>query len=1035
MSQRKPIHLEKGSAEHEIAGSGVIGSGVAQPLPRADTTKLENQAEAIPKDMYEPIAIVATACRFPSAPNIETFWANLLRGAKAERSRAGAELFDAEFFDLGPWEAKLLDPQQRIFLECAWEAMEDSGHDLTGSAEPVGVFCASGVNPYLSELISLGATGHDADLRFAIESSRDNLANRVCHHLNLRGPAMNIHAGGASSLATIATACKSLLNFECDFALAGAVAIGEAVGAGVLVLRRLHDAVADRDHIRALISATAINHNGKQQPYGQPDLEAQAEVIALAQALAGVSPESIHFVEMNRMGAPSADEVEIGALMRVFQDRSAGAPWCALGSVKGNVGDLDVASGIAAIMKSVLAIEHRQLPPVIGFGERALALAERPFYVNATVKHWPEGPTPCRAGVSSFSLGGSNVHIILQEAPRLPKNQSWQGPKLLVLSAKSPARLQAFALRMAEFLQTAADLNDISYTLQAGRKHFEWRSTVVCTDRENAIRQLRGHQGAVRANLHDWSRCRPVFLFPGLGNQYSGMAAHLYKTEPFFARQIDLCCEGLKSILEADLRQTILAPIPEKIATPSASIDFARMVSPPEETVESDGPEVAQPALFVVEYALGRLLQHWGVEPSAMAGYSIGEYVAACLAEVFSIEDALRIVAHRSLLARSLPESRMLAVPLSAEEATALINDDIYLCGIHGPQLCLLGGTDSAMMDLQSSLSAKGIVSRRLKSTRAFHSKLMEPIAAALHELLAEVRLREPVIPYVSNLTGNWIKPGQATNPRYWTSHLCSPVRFSPGIKTIGETGRRLFVEVGPGRSLSGLAMAELVANGVGDSAFVPTLPSMYDNARDDEALTHTIAELWKHGVEFDWDSIHEGRNSQRVSLPGTCFERQSYWLTPTYGKKLRTSVQSDEASIATNDARQGFAEPTNIQRSVEVFHASAGTHNAVPDTDGQGKSEAELTTLAATARSLAVWWSEKFNHAPIGLDDDFFDLGGDSLIAMQILNRVRHEMGVRVELRSFLASPTVAGLAEHIDRLLQAAGKADHEDSGRRGI
>lgn len=1023
------------------------------------------------RESFESIAVTGIACRFSGARNCHEFWNNLVPGggpsgpsnegeapclleaarpcdAEKRRQSPALDVFDAEFFNIEARKAELLDPQQRIFLECAWEAMEDSGHDLTSFPGPVGVFAASAESTYAFRLLSDPDLRHGPDAGFILKvNGAGQLANRVARHLNLHGPSVVLQAGCSSSLVAITSAYRSLLSYECDVAFAGGISIqtgdqavepdhprscdspeahpngkeSPANGGGILVLRRLTDAMADRDMIRAVIRSVAVNTDGglRSNPI-QAAVDSQAEVIAQAQAIAGVVPADVSYIEMSGGTEPNAEKVEIAALMRVFQDHPGGERRCALGSVKANVRNLGPASGMASIIKTILALQHQQIPPAQHFNRRqVLEKNSSPFYAGTSAMLWPSLDKPRYAGVSAFELGGTNVHVVLEEAPCTIAPRKPRTTHLFLLSAKSAQRCNFLRKQLAQQLETSdVDLQDVSYTLQVGRRHFPWRFMVICKDRHDAISKLRdGSEDATVLKAAEVPQ-RAVFLFPGLGTHYPGMSARLYDAEPVFARWIDQGCSLMKNELGTDLRDNILSSSHAKEldrAVSQDAIEFARMVSAGSELPgELDSPEVAQSALFVVEYALAQLLMHWGVRPSAMVGYSIGEYVAACLAGVFSLEDGLSMVARRSLLMKSLAPSSMLAVPLSEAEAMELADGPISLCGVHGPRLCVLGGPTDAILALRSALQEKTIASRQLRATRAFHTTLMRPISPGLRSILAEVDLRPPSIPYISNVTGRWIEAAQATSPEYWVEHLCAPVRFSQGVKTLADIGHRLFLEIGPGKSLTGLVHAQLQSDGIQDGVCIATLPSVYETNTDEQSIIETLANLWKSGVSCDWERFHEGQNPQRSSLSISPMQGQRYWMDISHGESLPAPLHSKPTG---HPSRQESAE-----RSLTDF-ASFRDSTASGNFAGESHPAAKRSPRTDTERMIASIWSKRLEVRSVGAHDDFFQLGGDSLIAMQILTEVRQVLGIRIELRSFLSSPTVAALATHADKRLSAGG------------
>ena len=1029
--------------------------------------------------LQSKIAVIGVACRFPGAATPEQFWQRIItvpdeickadnREAAAGRGttpddRLRADLFDADFFSIDRKDAEFLDPQHRVLLECAWEAMEDSGHDLTSEEGSVGVFAACSLSSYLIRILSTANWRRSNSWTNLVRANdKDYLPNRISSHLSLNGPSLAIQAGSSSSLVAIATACRSLESFECDIAIVGGVSIGTGTeeagashhplrsisnpaenGAGVVILRRLEDATAAGDNIRAVILGTAVNNDGdRRTPYKNSSMDAQVDVIALAQGVASITPKSVGYLQMHGAMDSNSAQIELTALLRVFNNSDNSQPWCGLGSVKSRFGNLEAAGGIASFIMAVLALEHKQIPPAPRISKfPSFHSYNKSFYSPAQLMSWPNGQSLRRAGVSSFGDGGTNVHAVLQEAPEPePLGRDSGAHLVFVLSANSPERLEQFQARLSNHIESSrVNLSAAAYTLQVGRKHFEWRTSFVGADRAEIIRHLSEPYEQAVVKVPDWSDRRSVFLMPGLGTHYPGMAGRLYATEPFFAREIDACCQILMETIAEDIRPSILSPAEDFDGNSNPSkerFDFAHMVANPKPNSRNDDPVTAQLGLFVVEYALARLFQHWGLQPSAILGYSIGEYVAACIAGVFSRESALQIIAQRSLLTESLPPGSMIAVPLGETDVLPLLNDRVFFCGSHGPTLSILGGTVDAISELQERLTLKEIVTRRLRTTRAFHTPLMRPVAKALREVISREPLSQPSIPYVSNLTGTWVRGDEATSPDYWANHLCSPVRFASGVTAIGISGRRLFLEVGPGRSLCGLAAAQSFADGIDDAVFVSTMPSVYESIASDSTVMNAIACLWKYGVEIDWKRLHEGRQLRRVSLPTSPFIQQSYWLQPSQLAEF-AEVSTDTAETTKNVYARStvtIPEAESSERTSTISDPVLGAARGVTKSSARHMVRESFGDLGSslgqpstqTEKRVAAIWREKFVESQLGPHDDFFDLGGDSLIAIQILVRVRQDFGVQIGLQSFLRSPRIAALASKVDEML-AAQKAEN--------
>src|SRR5579875_957811 len=905
------------------------------------------------------IAIIGMAGQFPGAPNVEVLWQNLHDGVESVTFFSEEELlaagidpvelnsstyvraagvlediaaFDASFFGLTPREAEIMDPQHRLFLECAWTALENAGYTADHYPGLIGVYAGAGANSYLFNLYSHRDLLEFVDgLQLEIGNDRDFLTTFVSYKLNLKGPSVSIQTACSTSLVAVHLACQSLLHYECDMALAGGVSLAiphrvgylyqegginspdghcrafdasargtvRGSGVGLVVLKRLSDALADGDCIHAVIKGSAINNDGLDKVgYTAPSIQGQAEVIAEALAIARMSPETISYIEAHGTGTALGDPIEVAALTQVFQASTRRTGFCALGSVKTNLGHLDAAAGIAGLLKVVLALKHRQLPPSLHFQQpnSELNLEASPFYINTALRDWVS-PTPLRAGISSFGMGGTNAHVVLEEASMVEEAEKSRPWRLLVLSAKTSSALKSVTANLVRYLKQHPNLNiaDVSYTLQIGRRAFNHRRAVVCQDLNDAIGTLETGDPARIFTAFVESADRPLaFLFPGLGDHYVDMALELYRTEPSFREQVDLCSELLVPHLGLDLRDVLY---PRERNTNEATQEVRRM-SPPSfqepnlremlypprgaldrATEHLNQIWITQPAVFVIEYALAKLLMHWGIYPQAMLGYSIGEYVAACLAGVISIEDALFVVASRARMIHGLTGGTMFAVPLSEKEVQPLLGEDLSLAAINGPSLCVISGSANATAALEHRLTERGVICRYLQISHAFHSKMMEPIVEPFRALLKTIDLKPPKVPYISNVTGTWITTAQAVNPDYWTEHLCQAVRFADGIHELSKVPNRILVEVGPGQTLSTLALHALTSTHPSAQIAVPSLRARYDRQSDVAFLLNTLGKLWLMGVQVDWPEFYAGERYHRIPLPTYPFERQRYWV------------------------------------------------------------------------------------------------------------------------------------------------------------
>jgi len=922
----------------------------------------------------EGIAVVGMSGRFPRADDLEEFWQNLRDGVEAittfspeeleaagvspkriahpQYVRAagvieGAEEFDAAFFDFTPGEAPLLDPHHRLFLEHSWWALENAGYDPRTYEGIIGVYGGMGTGEYaLGHLLAdPEAAMKMGGLELRIYNDKDFLASLAAYKLDLRGPSASVQTACSTSLVTTAMACQSLLNYQCDLALSGGVAVSSTgrtgyfaregvfspdghcrafdaeasgtvagYGAGVLVLKRLDRALEDGDTVHAVIRGWAINNDGSLKVgYTAPSVDGQAEVVAMAQALAGVEAETITYVETHGTGTPLGDQIEIAALSEVFGETTDKTGFCAIGSVKTNIGHLDAAAGVASLIKTILALEHGQLPPSLNYEKPnpQIEFESTPFYVQSELADWPAGEVPRRAGVSAFAVGGVNAHLIVEEAPEAEPPGPARRWQLLPVSARTETAVETLSGRLAEYLRgpSPAGFADVAHTLRVGRRAFEHRRVVVAQGPEEAAAAFAGEPGGrlLEGHVERGAARRSVFLFPGLGNHYAGMARGLYRDEPVFREHLDRCAEILESHLELDFRTVLYrddapddAPDGASEGDSGGGPDLRRLLGRGGDDEEGAAGELlqtrlAQPVVFAVEYALARLWMSWGIEPEAMLGFSIGEYVAACLAGVFELEDALALVAERARMIDALPAGAMLAVTLSEEEVAPLLGEELSITAINGPEVVVVGGPPEAVAELEKGLGAKGVVARRLETSHAFHSKMMEPAAAAFRRRVGAVALSPPRTPFVSNVTGTWISAEEATDPGYWAEHLLRPVRFADGVEALWQDPRRVLLEVGPGQALSSWAL-QLPAPSAAERTALASMRHAYDPQPDAAFLLTALGRLWLLGVDVDWPGLDEDERRHRVALPTYPFERRRFWIDKPRRSATRERAGDDGA-------------------------------------------------------------------------------------------------------------------------------------------
>ena len=926
------------------------------------------------------IAIVGMSCRFPGAHNPAAFWENLAKGiesiarlsdeqmlragvparflsdpnfVKAAPILEGPGLFDAAFFGFSPTEAQTMDPQHRILLELAHEALEDAACDPARYPGRIGVFTGSAMNTYFmnSGLPSRFAEDYIPTL---IVNDKDFLSTRISYKLNLKGPSITIQTACSTSLVAVHLARQSLLSEESDIALAGAVSVrvphesgyfcdgGGVVspdghvrafdakangtvfgsGGGIIVLKRLADAIANRDTIHAVIKGSAVNNDGSEKAgYTAPSVNSQADAIVEALANAGVEGDTISYIEAHGSGTPLGDSIELTALTKAFRTFTQRSGYCAVGSVKTNVGHLDAAAGIAGIIKTVLALKHRQLPASLHYTapNPEISFAQTPFYVNTQLAPW-DGEGSRRAGVMSTGMGGTNAHVVLEEAPNSADLVCPDLPQLLVLSAKSETALDAAATRLLEFLKNdaAVEIADVVYTLQAGRKAFPHRRAVVCASREDAIATLSEEKSKRITSSHvdESSQPQVLFLLPGIGDHYVGMALDLYEKWDAFREEVDHCALLLEPHLGIDIRKVIYPNGSRgKEASKSKGIDLKAMLGRKGDAPEDPATDklnqtiYAQPALFTIEYALARLWQHLGITPDAIVCHSMGEYVAACLSGVFSLEDGLGLIARRAKLANELSQGAMLAVLLTETELLPLLNRELSIALINGPNLCVVAGPVASVTEFEKSLNKNGIISRPVRNAHAFHSRMLDPIVPAFVEEVRKVQLHEPRIPFTSNVTGNWITKEEATDPEYWARHASQTARFSDALHQLWQIKNAVLLEVGPGKTLSVLAAQHPDSRNVGNPKTVSSLRHHYENESDIEFFWQSVSRMWLTGIEIDWEKLPEAGQRRRIPLPTYPFERDNYWLKTV---SASDSVQPKEVSIHKNpDLSKWFYVPS----------------------------------------------------------------------------------------------------------------------------
>jgi len=870
------------------------------------------------------------ACRFPGAGNLDQFWQNLKSGVESistltdeELKQAGVtasllnnpnyvkargvledvEMFDASLFEINPREAEIIDPQHRLFLEQSLQALEHAGYDPDAYKGLIGIYAGVSASLYLlaNLLPNVDLLESVGSYQTTLGNDKDYLTTRVSYKLNLKGPSVDIQTGCSTSLVAVHLACQGLLNSECDIALAGGVTIsfpqkagylyqeGNVAspdghcrsfdakaqgttggnGLGIVVLKRFTDALADGDCIHAVIRGTAINNDGSMKVgYMAPSIEGQAHVISMAQELAGTHPESITYIEAHGTATALGDPIEIAGLKKAFERKTNKRGFCAIGSVKTNIGHLDTAAGVAGLIKTVLMLNHRMIPASLHFEQPnpGIDFANSPFYVNHTLREWEADKQPRRAGVSSLGIGGTNAHVILEEAPPAKQTGPSRPWQMLMLSAKTPTALQQQTENLVKHLadQRQQSLPDIAYTLQVGRKRREYRRAILCRSNLEATEAMQSLDAKHVFTYHDERPHRPVvFMFPGQGTQSVNVGKSLYGQERRFRDEIDRCAESLVGWMGVDLRE-VLYPKPQR---EQQAREYLK------ETY------ITQPALFTIEYAMAKLWMAWGIQPAAMIGHSIGEYVAACISGVMDLPDALRLVAARGRLMQSLPKGAMLSVAASAEELQDELGKDLSLAAVNGPRLCVVAGNREVIAELREKLNTQNVQCRLLETPLAFHSHMVEPVLEAFAVEVQRISFKPPKIPYISNVTGTWVTTEQMADAGYWVSHMRQTVKFDAGLTELLKNEQRIFLEAGPRETLSALLRRHPARKN--ETVAVATSGWRAEDESEDQGAQYALATLWLAGANVNWGKYYEDEQRARVPLPTYPFQREKYWIEP----------------------------------------------------------------------------------------------------------------------------------------------------------
>ncbi|MGA9379089.1 MAG: SDR family NAD(P)-dependent oxidoreductase, partial [Phormidium sp.] len=1003
------------------------------------------------------IAVIGMSCRFPGANNIDEFWQNLANGVesisffseeeviaagidpklvknpnyvKAKPILSDVETFDADFFGYSSREAELIDPQQRLLLECAWESLENAGYNPFTYNGAIGIYAGAVMNTYL--LNNIYPNRHNLDindnlqvatidsmggLQMMVANDKDYITTRISYKLNLTGPSVNVQTACSTSLVTIHMACASLLSGESDMVLAGGVSVnvpqkvghlyqeGMIVtpdghcrafdaraqgtifgsGAGIVVLKRLEEALADGDHIYAVIKGSAVNNDGGTKVgYMAPNGDGQTSVVTQAISMSQIDPETIGYVEAHGTATPLGDPIEIGGLTQAFRASTKSKNFCGIGSVKTNLGHLQIASGIAGFIKTVLSLYHKKIPPSLHFEQPnpQLDLPNTPFYVNTTLKDWQTSGYPRRAGVNSLGIGGTNAHVILEEAPEIAQVKSeFERPyHLLTLSAKTDQALTELQQSYQEYLtlNPEVSLADICHTANTGREHFNQRLAFVAESKQQLITQLinittRNHPSKKTSKI--------AFLFTGQGSQYINMGRQLYHTQPTFRQTLEQCNEILRPYLEHSLLDIIYS-------------------------TETEGESLnqtanTQPALFAIEYALYQLWKSWGIQPNIVMGHSIGEYVAACVAGVFSLEDGLKLVAYRGKLMQQLPSGgEMVSVTASEEKVRGVIadySDQVAIAAINSPESTVISGVGEDIKAIVEQLSHQGIKTKQLQVSHAFHSPLMKPMLAEFEQVANSITYNQPQTPLISNVTGK-LADENITTAQYWVNHVLQTVQFASSIETLHQLEYEIFLEIGPKPILLGMAQECLPEN----TSF--WLPSLRPGISEWQQMLSSLAQLYVAGLTVDWSGFEGDYPRNKVVLPHYPFQRQRYWIENQSSGYHPTESLSEE----------------NIQTPITNFLHQGNTENLVDLVQKAGNFSPEQIKLLPELLTVLVKEHQqhlKSNH----LQDWCYEL----VWREQGTIRQQSIQETQTELENWLIFADNQGIGQEISELLHSQQKS----------
>ena len=963
------------------------------------------------------IAIIGISGTFSESKGVMDLWDNLLKAKElihfysekelamlgvdldgnlnrvyADATILDADKFDHSFFGFNSEEAFYMDPQIRKFFEHSWAAFEDAGYDITDINERIGVFAAASDNINWRAFTNFAQPKNINPFFLKQISNKNYINSLISYKLNLRGPSYSINTACSSSLVAVHLACRSLLLRECSMALAGASRItstkdvgyqyepgmifskdghckafdadssgtiaGEGVGA--IVLKRLEDAIRDRDHIYAVIKSSSTNNDGSQKiGFTAPSVEGQYDCIRQAHQIAKIEPSSISFIEAHGTGTELGDSIEIEALNKAFGNSTNKD--CAIGSIKTNIGHLDAAAGVVGIIKSALAIKYRVLPPSLHFKtpNPNINFDQGPFYVNKETKTF-DTDMLLRGAVSSFGMGGTNAHAILEESPHEYEQQKEKDYELITFSAKSTKALERYSDMIVHFTEDNQDLNfaNIAYTFQTGRTPFDHRGFLLYKDKKVVQSSINSIAKNTDKNL--------VFVFSGQGSQYFNMGKYLYETESSFRSIVD---EGF-ALLKKETGQEWKSILFGEISSEEPSLYDTRYT---------------QPLLFLLEYALAKTYMHWGIIPSLMIGHSLGEYTAACISGVFTFEEGVRLMLKRGSLMSKVASGTMLAVNASVEEITDFLDSTVDIAAVNTFNSCTISGDDKSLKKVKLILEKENIKCMQLDTSHAFHSQSMEIILKQYEAVFETIKLQNPQIPFVSNLTGEILNNTLAVSPQYWSSHLRNTVLFAKGLNTLFDKNSKIFIEVGPGAALIGMLKKQAKNRGFGISAY-QSLKRVGQADNEDKYILNLLANLWIQGIQINWKNYYQEKKCNKVSVPTYPFEKNTFPSRVSPLERYNVTVEDG----ASNEIPE-FSDLPISKREIATTYVAAST---------------------GIEKTLVSIWKDFFKINEVGITDSFFDLGGDSLQAVVLLNQINKEFNTKLSLENLYDTSDIQGIA-----------------------